>query len=58
MCCSCPFDLNFVAADNKIMFDGLRFADKAYVLGEIDLDTMTVISSPTGTGKLVDFQTF
>ena len=51
------YHLNFIAADNKIMFDGLRFSDNEYVLGQYDLETMTFSASKTGS-PLEDFQTF
>jgi hypothetical protein len=52
------YHLNYVAAENKIMFDGLRFSDNKYVIGQYDLNTMTLSASQTGSTKLVDFQTF
>ncbi len=52
------YRLNYVASSNKIMFDGLRFSDNKYVLGQVDLNTMNVTTSQTGSSKLVDFQTF
>jgi hypothetical protein len=52
------YHLNFVASSNKIMFDGLRFSDNKYVIGQIDLNTGTVTASQTGSSKLLDFQTF
>ena len=52
------YHLNYVASSNKIMFDGLRFSDNKYVLGQIDLNTGQVTASQTGSSKLVDFQTF
>jgi hypothetical protein len=52
------YHLNYVASSNKIMFDGLRFSDNKYVIGQIDLNTGQVNSSQTGSSKLVDFQTF
>lgn len=52
------YRLNYVASENKIMFDGLRFSDNKYVLGQIDLGTLEVLASPTGSTKLEDFQTF
>lgn len=52
------YRLNYVASSNKIMFDGLRFSDNKYVLGQIDLSTGQVTASQTGSSKLVDFQTF
>lgn len=52
------YHLNYVASSNKIMFDGLRFSDNKYVIGQFDLNTMTFSASQTGSTKLVDFQTF
>jgi hypothetical protein len=52
------YHLNYVASSNKIMFDGLRFSDNKYVIGQIDLNTATVTASQTGSSKLLDFQTF
>lgn len=52
------YRLNFVASDNRIMFDGLRFSDNKYVIGQYDLNSMTFGASQTGSTKLVDFQTF
>jgi len=52
------YHLNYVAATNRIMFDGLRFSDNKYVIGQYDLNTMTFSASQTGSTKLIDFQTF
>jgi hypothetical protein len=52
------YNLNYLASSNKIMFDGLRFSDNKYVIGQYDLTTMTSSASQTGSGKLVDFKTF
>jgi hypothetical protein len=52
------YRLNYVAGLNKIMFDGLRFSDNKYVIGQYDLDTLTFTAVPTGSTKLEDFQTF
>jgi hypothetical protein len=52
------YRLNYVASSNKVMFDGLRFSDNKYVLGQVDLNTGLVTASQTGSSKLVDFQTF
>ncbi|MFM7093500.1 MAG: hypothetical protein ACKOYL_02935 [Actinomycetota bacterium] len=51
------YRLNYVSS-NKIMFDGLRFSDNKYVIGQVDLSTGAVVASQTGSDKLVDFQTF
>jgi hypothetical protein len=52
------YHLNYVASINKIMFDGLRFSDNKYVIGQVDLNTRVVTASQTGSSKLLDFQTF
>ena len=52
------YHLNYVATTNRIMFDGLRFSDNKYVIGQYDLNTMTFSASQTGSTKLTDFQTF
>ncbi len=52
------YRLNFSPTTNRMMFDGLRFSDNKYVLGWVDLTTMQVTSTPTGSSKLIDFQTF
>lgn len=50
--------LNYVASANNVMFDGLRFADNRYVIGEIDLSTGAVSYPTTAGTKWTDFQTF
>ncbi|MDA9292975.1 hypothetical protein N9Q18_00660 [bacterium] len=52
------YHLNYVADGNKVMFDGLRFSDNTYVIGQVNLSTGQATYSPTGTGLLVDFSTF
>ena len=52
------YHLNYVASTNKIMFDGLRFSDNKYVIGQVDLNTGVMTASQTGSSKLLDFQTF
>jgi hypothetical protein len=52
------YHVNYVASGNKVMFDGLRFADNRYVLGQVDLSTGAVTVSATNSGKWADFQTF
>lgn len=52
------YRLNYVAAENKVMFDGLRFSDGKYVIGQVDLSTLGVITVQAGSKKLEDFQTF
>ena len=52
------YHLNYVADGNKVMFDGLRFSDNTYVIGQVNLSTGQATYSPTGTSQLVDFSTF
>jgi hypothetical protein len=52
------YRLNYVASTNRIMFDGLRFSDNKYVIGQYDFNTMTFSASQTGGTKLIDFKTF
>jgi hypothetical protein len=55
------YNINFVAAENKVMFDGLNFANNKVVLGDINLVTKAVNLVELGTGegaKLLDFKTF
>jgi hypothetical protein len=52
------YHLSYRANGNKVLFDGLRFADNKYVFGQVDLTTSTVTVSATTTGKWADFQTF
>ncbi len=52
------YHLNYVASTNKVMFDGLRFSDNKYVIGQVDLGTKVISASQTGSLKLLDFQTF
>jgi hypothetical protein len=52
------YHLNYLANGNKVMFDGLRFSDNRYVIGQVDLSNGQVSVTPTGTGQLVDFLTF
>lgn len=52
------YRLHHIPSTKSVMFDGLRFADNTYVLGRLDLATMTVTTKSTGSTRLVDFQTF
>lgn len=52
------YHVNYVASANKVMFDGLRFADNKYVLGEVDLASGQLSVSATLGAKWADFQTF
>lgn len=51
------YHVRWSPAQNRVYFDGLRFADNKYVLGYVDLATRQVLSSDILT-KLADFQTF
>ena len=51
------YHLNYVASGNKVMFDGLRFSDNKYVIGQVPVDGSAPLSAVT-TGKWADFQTF
>ena len=50
------YHLNYVAATNSLMFDGLRFSDGKYVIGQVDLLTGEVEIVPST--KMASFQTF
>ncbi len=52
------YHLNYVAAGNRILFDGLRFADNSYVLGQVDLTTGKVTTTAVISSRLLGFQTF
>ena len=52
------YHLSFLASNNRLMFDGLRFADNSYVIGYVDMATGDVLASATGGQRLVDFQLF
>ena len=52
------YHLNYVVKGNKILFDGLRFSDNHYVIGEYDLSTHTVKVVATSTVKWSDLQSF
>lgn len=52
------YHLNAIASENKVLFDGLRFADNRYVLGQVDLATGQVTIASTLGAKWADFQTF
>lgn len=52
------YHLEFTADGTKILFDGLRFADNTYILGQVDLATGDITAAaPTG-GKLLGLQAF
>ena len=50
--------ITYSPSSGQVLFDGLRFADNKYVIGEIDRDTGVVSITSVDTGKLSDFQTF
>jgi len=54
------YHVNFVyeAGVSKVLFDGLRFSDNKYVLGQVDLTTKQVSVTSTIAAKWSDFQTF
>jgi len=52
------YHVNFAAGENKVLFDGLRFADNKYVLGQVDLATREASVTTTIAAKWADFQTF
>ena len=52
------YHLSFLASNNRLMFDGLRFADNNYVIGYVDMATGDVLASATGGQRMIDFQLF
>jgi hypothetical protein len=52
------YHLNYVAKGNKVLFDGLRFSDNHYVIGEYNLSTHTVNVVATSSAKWSDLQGF
>jgi hypothetical protein len=52
------YHLSYAASQNKLMFDGLRFADNRYVIGSVDLGTHQVSVVATSSVKWADLQTF
>lgn len=52
------YHMTYNAATQKMMFDGLRFADNKYVFGQVDLGTNQVTIFSTLTSKWDDFQGF
>lgn len=52
------YHLNYAAAGSKVMFDGLRFADNTYVLGEVNVNTGEARVTAALGAKWDDFQTF
>jgi hypothetical protein len=52
------YHMAYNPATNKVMFDGLRFADNRYVFGQVDLGTNEVNIFTTLSAKWEDFQGF
>ena len=52
------YHMAYNATTNKLMFDGLRFADNKYVFGQVDLGTNQISVFSTLTSKWDDFQGF
>ncbi len=52
------YHLNYTSASGKILFDGLRFSDNLYVLGEVAVNTGEVRTTAVLATKWQDFQTF
>jgi hypothetical protein len=52
------YHLNYSSAIGKIMFDGLRFSDNKYVLGEVTVNTGEVRTTSVLATKWQQFQTF
>lgn len=52
------YHLNYVANGNKVLFDGLRFSDNSYVIGEVDLSIDQVNVVATSSVKWADLQNF
>ena len=50
------YHLSYLAKANRILFDGLRFADNKYVIGQIDLATNQLTFGDTSTVKWADVQ--
>jgi hypothetical protein len=52
------YHLTYNAATNKLMFDGLRFADNKFIFGQVDLGTNELNVFTTLNSKWEDFQGF
>ena len=52
------YHVNYVANGNKVMFDGLRFSDNKYVIGQVSLSGGTISTVASGTVKWTDLQSF
>jgi hypothetical protein len=52
------YHVNYVANGNKILFDGLRFSDNQYVIGEYDLSSNQLNVVAAGAAKWSDLQSF
>lgn len=51
------YHLNYVANGNKVLFDGLRFSDNKYVIGQVSLNGGAVTATAVAN-KLSDLQSF
>jgi hypothetical protein len=52
------YHLSYAPSTNRVLFDGLRFADNRYVIGEVDLSGGQVSISAAGTAKWQEIQAF
>lgn len=52
------YRLNYLASEQKILFDGLRFVDNKYVIGQVNIHNPQVHLVVSGDSKFEDFQTF
>ena len=52
------YHLEYSAASNRVLFDGLRFADNKYVFGYIELGNLNVEYFTTMNYKWAEFKTF
>jgi hypothetical protein len=52
------YHLDYVPTGNLVLFDGLRFADNTYVLGQIQLDTGAVTVTARPSVRLTGLATF
>ena len=51
------YHVRWVIGQNRVYFDGLRFADNKYVVGYLDLGSKALVTSDL-LGRLIDFQSF
>jgi hypothetical protein len=52
------YHAEYVPSSNSLLFDGLRFSDNTYIVGDVNLATGTVTTGTTINGELADLQTF